>query len=96
MATPTPGGGEKTFKPMPKKQIAYFEKRLMEERMNFAQRFRFNQLVAKFSVYKDLWRRQTQDREEKGVLRSEEELVSLTRPEQAEPSGNRDYFRVSH
>lgn len=32
MATPTPGGGEKTFKPMPKKQIAYFEKRLMEER----------------------------------------------------------------
>ncbi len=68
-------------------------KRLMEERMNFAQRFRFNQLVAKFSVYKDLWRRQTQDREEKGVLRSEEELVSLTRPEQAEPSGNRDYFR---
>ena len=32
MATPTPGGGEKTFKPMPKKQIAYFEKRLLEER----------------------------------------------------------------
>ncbi|HRQ78099.1 MAG TPA: hypothetical protein PLY94_05820, partial [Gemmatimonadaceae bacterium] len=31
MATPTPGG-EKKFKPFPKKQIAYFEKRLLEER----------------------------------------------------------------
>ncbi|MEK0431154.1 MAG: hypothetical protein RL139_958 [Gemmatimonadota bacterium] len=31
MATPTPGG-DKKFKPFPKKQITYFEKRLMEER----------------------------------------------------------------
>ena len=30
-ATPTPGG-EKKFKPFPKKQITYFEKRLLEER----------------------------------------------------------------
>ena len=30
-STPTPGG-EKKFKPFPKKQIQYFEKRLMEER----------------------------------------------------------------
>ncbi|MDQ8145859.1 MAG: TraR/DksA family transcriptional regulator [Gemmatimonadota bacterium] len=32
MPTPTPGGADQTFKPMPKKQLAYFEKRLMEER----------------------------------------------------------------
>mgnify|MGYP006143749891 CR=1 FL=1 len=31
MATPTPGG-EKKYKPFPKKQITYFEKRLLEER----------------------------------------------------------------
>lgn len=33
-------------------------------RMNFAQRFRFNQLVQKYAVHNDLWRRKLKDREE--------------------------------
>jgi len=34
--------------------------------MSFGQRFRYNSLVARFNVMRELWRRQTQDREEVG------------------------------
>jgi hypothetical protein len=33
-------------------------------RMSFAQRFRFNQLVQKYAVHNDLWRRKLKDKEE--------------------------------
>ena len=34
--------------------------------MSFGQRFRYNSLVARYNVMRELWRRQTQDREESG------------------------------
>lgn len=34
--------------------------------MTFGQRFRYNSLVARYNVMRELWRRQTQDREESG------------------------------
>ena len=52
-------------------------KRLMEEPMSFSQKFRYNQLVAKYSLYRDLWRRNTQEMEEGGVLRSERDIEKL-------------------
>lgn len=42
-------------------------KRLYEARgMSFGQRFRYNSLVARYNVMRELWRRQTQEREESG------------------------------
>jgi hypothetical protein len=42
-------------------------KRIYDSRgMSFGQRFRYNSLVARFNVMRELWRRQTQDREESG------------------------------
>ncbi|HEX8087477.1 MAG TPA: MXAN_5187 C-terminal domain-containing protein [Blastocatellia bacterium] len=42
-------------------------KRIYDSRgMSFGQRFRYNSLVARYNVMRELWRRQTQDREETG------------------------------
>jgi hypothetical protein len=42
-------------------------KRIYDSRgMAFGQRFRYNSLVARYNVMRELWRRQTQDREESG------------------------------
>src|SRR5436305_14855651 len=42
-------------------------KRMFEIKgMNFGQRFRYNGLVARYNVMRELWRRQTQRREESG------------------------------
>lgn len=42
-------------------------KRLYEAKgMSFGQRFRYNSLVARYNVMRELWRRQTQEREESG------------------------------
>ena len=58
-------------------------KRLMEEPMSYSQKFKYNQLVAKYSLYRDLWRRNTQEMEEGGVLRSEREMDKLLHRRQA-------------
>lgn len=52
-------------------------KRLMEEQMSYSQKFRYNQLVAKYSLYRDLWRRNLQEKEEGGALRPEREIESI-------------------
>jgi hypothetical protein len=42
-------------------------KRIYDSRgMSFGQRFRYNSLVARYNVMRELWRRQTQEREESG------------------------------
>lgn len=42
-------------------------KRIYDSRgMTFGQRFRYNSLVARYNVMRELWRRQTQDRDEIG------------------------------
>jgi hypothetical protein len=42
-------------------------KRLYDSRnLSFSQRFRYNGLVARYNVMRELWRRQTQEREESG------------------------------
>jgi hypothetical protein len=56
-------------------------KRLLEEPMSFSQKFRYNQLVAKYSLYRDLWRRNIQEKEEGGGFRSEHEMRQLLQPQ---------------
>ena len=53
-------------------------KRIYDSRgMSFAQRFRYNGLVARYNVMRELWRRQTQDREEIGRAPTAEAHVAL-------------------
>jgi hypothetical protein len=53
-------------------------KRLYDARgMSFGQRFRYNSLVARYNVMRELWRRQTQDREESGRPPTAEAQVAL-------------------
>lgn len=52
--------------------------RLLEDkRMSFAQKFKFNTLVARYSSFRELWRKKQQDKEERGVLRDRQELQEL-------------------
>jgi len=69
-------------------------KRIYDMRgMSFGQRFRYNSLVARYNVMRELWRRQTQDREESGrpptaeahtALRDRSAIIRCSNPK-AEP-----------
>ena len=53
-------------------------KRLYDSRnISFSQRFRYNSLVARYNVMRELWRRQTQEREESGRPPTAEALLAL-------------------
>ncbi|HJQ24533.1 MAG TPA: MXAN_5187 C-terminal domain-containing protein [Blastocatellia bacterium] len=53
-------------------------KRLYDTRnISFSQRFRYNSLVARYNVMRELWRRQTQEREENGRPPTAEASVAL-------------------
>jgi hypothetical protein len=53
-------------------------KRLYDARnISFSQRFRYNGLVARYNVMRELWRRQTQEREESGRPPTAEAQVAL-------------------
>jgi hypothetical protein len=63
-------------------------KRLAEASdMNFTQRFRYNTLIARFYVYRDLWRRTQQERESAGA--------SYTRAEATKPANPKSGQRNS-
>src|ERR1051325_6152038 len=50
-----------------KNRVETMIKRLFDMKgVSFSQRFRYNSLVARFNAKRELWRRQTQDREESG------------------------------
>jgi hypothetical protein len=56
-------------------------KRLYDSRgMSFGQRFRYNSLVARYNVMRELWRRQTQEREEIGRPPTAEAHVAARLP----------------
>ena len=53
-------------------------KRIYDNRgMSFGQRFRYNSLVARYNVMRELWRRQTQSREESGKPPTQEAQAAL-------------------
>ncbi|HEU4389268.1 MAG TPA: MXAN_5187 C-terminal domain-containing protein [Blastocatellia bacterium] len=47
--------------------------------MSFSQRFRYNSLVARYNVMRELWRRQSQDKEETGRPPTQEAHVAAER-----------------
>lgn len=60
-------------------------------RMSFAQRFRYNTLVAKFHSYSDLWRRMIKSKEEGRPAFATLPLIesSESEPTEVQPSGDR-------
>ncbi len=104
-------GGKKTPPVNLRNSVEATIQRLLEEKnFSFAQKFRFNTLVARYNAYRELWRKRTVEKEERGELRDERELQSLvervtTRPAAAEekdsfsfvtddPSAHRDQARA--
>ncbi len=73
-------GGKKTPPENMKMKVEKMIQRLLDEKgMSFAQKFRFNTLVARYNVYKELWRKKLKQIEEGGRERDEkviEELLS--------------------
>jgi hypothetical protein len=55
-------------------------------RMNFAQRFRYNEIAQRYAIYSDLWRKKSRIREE-GYRRPQDALLSVqgVRPEEHVP-----------
>jgi hypothetical protein len=56
-------------------------------RMNFSQRFRYNEMAQRYAIYSDLWRKKARIREE-GYRRPQDALLSVqgVRPEEHEPT----------
>lgn len=64
-----------------KYRVESLVKRLYDARgMTFGQRFRYNSLVARFNVYKELWRRNIKEREEGGGPQREPVVVASATP----------------
>src|SRR5438552_16690941 len=55
-------------------------------RMNFTQRFRYNEMAQRYAIYSDLWRKKARIREE-GYRRPKDELLSVqgVRDDEHEP-----------
>jgi hypothetical protein len=70
-----------------KYRVEALVKRLYDARgMSFGQRFRYNSLVARFNVYKELWRRNIKEREEGGAREREAVLVGTAESRTPEPA----------
>jgi len=67
-------------------------------RMNFSQRFRYNEMAQRYAIYSDLWRKKSRIREE-GYRRPQDALLSVqgvrTTEEELKPHHN-PVYGVSH
>ncbi len=91
-------------KPVPptnlKNSVDTLIQRLLEVKgYAYAQKFRFNTLVARYSAYKELWRKRVREKEEQGILRDEKELNQLIQHNissaPAPEAGDRNYTLVT-
>lgn len=58
------------------KVLALLRKNSDGSRMNFAQRFRYNEMAQRYAIYSDLWRKKSRIREE-GYRRPQDALLSV-------------------
>jgi hypothetical protein len=65
------------------KALALLRKFSDGSRMNFAQRFRYNEMAQRYAIYSDLWRKKTRIREE-GYRRPQDALLSVQGVREAE------------
>lgn len=66
-------------------------------RMNFSQRFRYNEMAQRYAIYSDLWRKKSRIREE-GYRRPQDALLSVqgVRPEEEHKPHHPKVYGVSH
>src|SRR6201987_4445299 len=66
-------------------------------RMNFSQRFRYNEMAQRYAIYSDLWRKKSRIREE-GYRRPQDAVLSIQgcRPEEEHKSQHPKAYGVSH
>jgi hypothetical protein len=64
-------------------------------KMNFSQRFRFNEMAQRYAIYSDLWRKKMRIREE-GYRRPQDALLSVqgVRPMEEDPAAQQDVYEV--
>jgi hypothetical protein len=66
-------------------------------RMNFSQRYRYNEMAQRYAVYSDLWRKKSRIREE-GYRRPQDAILSIqgVREEQVHEPQHHPVYGVSH
>jgi len=64
-------------------------------RMNFSQRYRYNEMAQRYAVYSDLWRKKSRIREE-GYRRPQDALLSVQGVREAEHEPAHKAFGVGH
>jgi hypothetical protein len=66
-------------------------------RMNFSQRYRYNEMAQRYAIYSDLWRKKSRIREE-GYRRPQDALLSIqgVREEQEHETHHHPVYGVSH
>jgi hypothetical protein len=66
-------------------------------RMNFSQRFRYNEMAQRYAIYSDLWRKKGRIREE-GYRRPQDALLSVqgVRPSEAHEPQHHPVYGVGH
>jgi hypothetical protein len=66
-------------------------------RMNFSQRYRYNEMAQRYAVYSDLWRKKSRIREE-GYRRPQDALLSVqgVRPEEEHAPQHNPVYGLSH
>lgn len=66
-------------------------------RMNFSQRYRYNEMAQRYAVYSDLWRKKSRIREE-GYRRPQDALLSVqgVRPEEEHKPHHNPVYGLSH
>jgi hypothetical protein len=66
-------------------------------RMNFTQRFRYNEMAQRYAIYSDLWRKKGRIREE-GYRRPQDALLSVqgVRPSEEHESQHHPAYGVAH
>jgi len=74
------------------KTVALIRKHSDGGRMNFTQRFRYNEMAQRYAIYSDLWRKKMRIREE-GYRRPQDALLSVQGVREAEhaPKGHTVY-----
>ena len=63
-------------------------------RMNFSQRFRYNEMAQRYAIYSDLWRKKTRIREE-GFRRPQDAILSIQGVRETEREAQHPVYGVS-
>jgi hypothetical protein len=64
-------------------------------RMNFSQRFRYNEMAQRYAIYSDLWLKKTRIREE-GYRRPQDAILSVQGVREEEHEAHHPVYGVSH